>query len=394
MTTRGPMISSALHGFLKWEAAGGIVLFGAAALALIAANTALAPHYEAFLDLRFSLRLGPLGVAKSLLVWVNDLLMAVFFLLVGLEIKRELVEGELSSMRQALLPLLGAVGGMAVPAAIYLSFNLDNPERANGWAIPAATDIAFALGVIGLLARSVPPSIKILLTAIAIFDDLVAIAIIAAFYTGDLSREALLAAAAAITALGILNARGVAAKTPYVLIGAALWLAVLKSGVHATLAGVVLALFIPLKTAGGKSPGPLHQMERALHPWVAFAILPLFGFVNAGVSFANLSLDSLFDPVTLGIAAGLFAGKQIGVFGALALAIGLGLSRRPNDANWLHLYGLAAVCGVGFTMSLFIGNLAFEDDAYTASVRLGVIAGSLASITVGLAIFALAPRAR
>ena len=385
---------AAIRNFLKWEASAGLMLIGAAAAALIAANSSLAPAYAAFLDIPVAVMLGNFQIAKPLLLWINDLLMAVFFFLVGLEIKREFVEGELSTLRQAILPFLAAVGGMAAPAAIYLHLNAGDPTNANGWAIPAATDIAFALGILALAGSRVPISVKVLLTAIAILDDLGAIVIIAAFYTPALSTTALAVGAVAVLCLAALNAAGIARRAPYMLVGIVLWAAVLKSGVHATLAGVILALFIPIRVKDAQGRVPLHHLEHALHPWVAFAIVPLFGFANAGVSFAGMTLASLFEPVTLGIAAGLFVGKQIGILGAILGAVVLGISARPQGATWLHLYAMAVVCGIGFTMSLFIGTLAFEDPSYAAPVRLGVLAGSLASTLLGLALFRLCPAAR
>jgi NhaA family Na+:H+ antiporter len=276
-----------------------------------------------------------------------------------------------------------------VPALVYLHINAAHPINANGWAIPAATDIAFALGILALAGKRVPLSVKVLLTAIAILDDLGAIAIIAAFYTSGLSTAAFSIAGAAVLALAALNAAGVARRAPYMLVGTVLWLAVLKSGVHATLAGVLLAFFIPIRVRDAEGRVPLHHLEHALHPWVAFAIVPIFGFANAGVSFAGMTLDSLFEPVTFGIAAGLFVGKQIGILGAILIAVLLGISAKPSGASWLHLYAMSVVCGIGFTMSLFIGTLAFEDPGFAAPVRLGVLAGSLASTILGLSLFRL-----
>jgi NhaA family Na+:H+ antiporter len=383
---------SAIRQFVKWEGAGGIALMGAAAFALFAANSALAPFYDRFLDLPVSIEIGSYGLSKPILIWINDLLMAVFFLLVGLEIKREVVEGELSSVKQAGLPALAALAGMAVPAAIYVAINSADALALRGWAIASATDIAFALGVLSLAGRRVPASLKVLLMAIAILDDLGAIVIIAAFYTADLSWWALGFAGVAIAGLAVLNAVGVRKIAPYVLIGAALWLSVLESGVHATLAGVVLALFIPLREKDGKSP--LRRMEHALHPWVAFAIVPLFGFANAGLSFTGMTLDSLWQPIPLGIAAGLFLGKQAGILLAIAVAVALGLAARPAQANWLQIYGMSVICGIGFTMSLFIGTLAFEEPSFATPIRLGVLLGSILSAVLGLIVFRLSPGAR
>ncbi len=383
---------AAIRDFVKWEGSGGLVLMAAAALAILAANSMLAPFYDRFLDLPVSIEIGGYGLTKPILVWINDLLMAVFFLLVGLEIKREIVEGELSSVKQAGLPALAALAGMAVPAAIYVLINRADALALRGWAVASATDIAFALGVLSLAGRRVPPSLKVLLTAIAILDDLGAIVIIAAFYTADLSWWALGLAGLAIAALAALNVMGVRKIAPYVLVGVVLWLSVLESGVHATLAGVALALFIPLRAKDGKSP--LRRMERALHPWVAFAIVPLFGFANAGLSFAGVTLGSLWQPIPLGIAAGLFLGKQAGIVLAIAIAVALGWAARPAQANWLQIYGMSVICGIGFTMSLFIGTLAFEAPSFAVPVRLGVFLGSILSAVLGLIAFRLAPAAR
>ena len=372
----------ALRAFFRMEAAGGIALVLAAVLGVIAANSSLAVDYEALLVTKAEVRIGTLGIAKPLLLWINDGLMAVFFLLVGIEIKREFRAGELASPRQAALPVIAAAGGMVVPAAIYAAINLAEPQRLQGWAIPAATDIAFALGVLALLGRRVPLALKVLLTAIAIIDDLGAIIIIAVFYTAQLSLTALALAGAAGAVLCALNLCGVRRLAPYVIAGAALWLFLVKSGVHATLAGVVLAIAIPM---GDRADGHclLESVERGLHSWVAFAILPIFGFANAGVSFAGVGWSSLAEPVTLGIALGLCLGKPIGVYASLRLAIGAGLARLPGGTTWGQLLGLSILCGIGFTMSLFIGGLAWEHGDFDAPVRLGVIAGSLVSAFAG-----------
>lgn len=372
---------SGIREFLRLEAAGGIILGGAAILALIISNSPLSVFYDLFLSLPVEVRIGGLQIAKPLLLWINDGLMAVFFLLVGLEIKRELVEGELSSLSQAALPAVAALGGMAVPAAIYAFLNLGDPTALRGWAIPAATDIAFAMGVLSLLGQRVPISLKVFLLAVAIFDDLGAIVIIALFYTADLSVLSLLLAVAILAAMLALNRLGVARIAPYALLGIVLWVCVLKSGVHATLAGVAMAFAIPMRTT--ESPSPLKTIEHALHPWVAFLIVPLFGFANAGVSLTGLSWAVLANGVTLGIAAGLFFGKQIGIFGMVFICTRLGLTRLPDGANWLSIYGVAAVAGIGFTMSLFIGTLAWETADYAAPLRLGVLAGSLLSGVAG-----------
>lgn len=371
--------------FFQWEASGGIVLIAASVLALVCANTWLAPLYNRLLEVPVALSIGTYALSKPILVWVNELLMAIFFFQVGLEIKREFVGGELGSIGKAMLPALAAVGGMVVPAAVYVYFNMADPTNINGWAIPSATDIAFSLGVLSLVGARVPLSLKVLLTAIAIFDDLGAVVVIALFYSSDLSYAALQLAAIAIMALAILNLSGVTRPAAFILVGMALWLCVAKSGVHATLSGVVLAAFIPVRGKfQGESQSPLHMIEHKLHPWVAFAIVPIFGFANAGVSFAGMTLANLFEPVTLGIAAGLFLGKQVGVFAIIWLAVKTGLAKMPTSASWLQIYGIALLCGIGFTMSLFIGTLAFEDDSlYAAPIRLGVLIGSALSAVAG-----------
>jgi NhaA family Na+:H+ antiporter len=368
---------SLLRAFFRLEAAGGIVLVLASAAAIWAANSSLAPYYQAFLDLRAEVRIGDLAIAKPLLLWINDGLMAIFFFLVGLEMKREFREGELSTRSQVLLPAVAAVGGMVVPAAIYVAMNAGEPENLSGWAIPSATDIAFALGVLSVLGSRVPVSLKVLLTAIAIFDDLGAIVIIALFYSGALSAFSLALAGVALGVLAALNLLGVTHRAPYILVGLVLWVCVLKSGVHATLAG-----------EGGSSP--LKETEHDLHPWVAFAVLPLFGFANAGVSLAGVTWGSLLEPVTLGVGLGLLIGKQVGVFGVFLLAIRSGLAPMPSGANWLQLSGVAVLCGIGFTMSLFIGGLSWEDGRFDAPLRMGVLTGSVMAAILGLVVFALA----
>jgi Na+:H+ antiporter, NhaA family len=370
-----------IRDFLRIEAAAGIVLGVATLLALAASNSGLTSFYGTFLDLPVELRVGALHIAKPLLLWINDGLMAIFFLLVGLEIKRELVEGELSSLRQAMLPALAAVGGMAVPALLYVACNLEDPVALRGWAIPAATDIAFAIGVLSLLGRRVPIGLKIFLLALAIFDDLGAIVIIAVFYTANLSVVSLLLAAAVLLVMLVLNRLGVTRIAPYALLGIVLWVCVLKSGVHATLAGVAMALAVPMRDADGESP--LKRLEHTLHPWVAFLVVPLFGFANAGVSFAGVTGAALLDGVSLGIAAGLFIGKQIGVVGTVLACVRLGWARLPDGVTWLGLYGAAVLAGIGFTMSLFIGTLAWDTADHAVPLRLGVLAGSLLSGIVG-----------
>jgi NhaA family Na+:H+ antiporter len=378
-----------LRDFLRLEAASGLVLLAAAVLALIASNSGLARYYGLFLDTPVEIRLGALHLAKPLLLWINDGLMALFFLVVGAEIKRELVEGELSGWRKAALPAIAAVGGMVVPALVYLAFNHGDGEALKGWAIPSATDIAFALAVAALLGRRVPASLKIFLLAVAIIDDLGAIVVIAFFYTSNLSLLALLLAAAVLAVMILLNRLGVRRIAPYALLGILLWILVLKSGVHATLAGVATALAVPL---GGSGHSPLARLEHMLHPWSSFLVMPLFGFANAGLAFADLGLEQLAGGVALGVGCGLFLGKQLGVFGATALAIRLGVGERPAGAGWLGLYGVSLLAGIGFTMSLFIGTLAWESGAQAAELRLGVIAGSLLSALAGAAVLAIAGR--
>jgi len=383
---------TAVTEFLKLESASGILLVVAGALAMIAANTALADWYVALLQVQFKIQLGGFKLDKPLVIWVNDLLMAIFFMLVGLEIKREVVMGELSDGAKVALPAIAAVGGMVVPAAIYAWLNWNDPVGIRGWAIPSATDIAFALGVLSLFGERVPVGLKIFLMTLAVLDDLGAIVIIALFYTSDLSVTALLLAGAAVVVLFALNRLGVMRIAPYVLVGAVLWVCVLKSGVHATLAGVVAALFVPARDPGHPDHPPLRTLEHALHPWVAFGILPIFAFANAGVSLAGLSLGDLLQPIPLGIVVGLFAGKQVGVFAFSWLAVRLGLARLPNGVEFKHVYGAAVICGIGFTMSLFIGMLAFENTASGEVVvidRLGVLAGSLVSALVGYVVLHL-----
>jgi len=385
------MPGQALLQFLKLEAAGGVLLVVASAVAMIWANTPGGDLYFGLLGTKVSVLFGDAGLSKTLLHWINDGLMAIFFLLVGLEIKREVMEGNLSSLSQAALPSIAAVGGMVVPAAIYLALNWGNPFTTNGWAIPAATDIAFALGILALLGRRAPASLKIFLLAVAIIDDLGAIVIIALFYTADLSQEALGLAGLGVIGLVVLNRAGVTRIAPYVLVGVFLWTCVLKSGVHATLAGVALAFAIPLR---GREPGdgPLVRLEHMLHPWVAFGILPVFAFANAGVPLAGLSFSALLDPVTLGIILGLFVGKQVGVLATTWMAIRLGLGVLPDGSRWIQVYGVAVLTGIGFTMSLFIGELAFEGGDQSAAVRVGVLSGSLLSAVVGYAVLFLASR--
>jgi Na+:H+ antiporter, NhaA family len=369
--------------FFHHEAAGGLVLMAAALAALLMDNSPLSWLYSLFLDTPVGVRVGPLALDKPLLLWINDGLMAVFFFLVGLEIKREMVRGELSTVAQATLPALAAAGGMVAPALIYVALNAGDPVGLKGWAIPAATDIAFAVGVLALLGNRVPSSLKIFLLALAILDDLGAILIIALFYSEGLSWLSLGLATIGIAVLWVLNARGVTRLAPYLLTGIVIWICVLKSGVHATLAGVVVAIFIPLTSPTPGAPTLLEQLEESLHPWIAFGVLPLFAFANAGVSLHGLSLSKLMEPVPLGIALGLLIGKPLGIFGVSWLAIKSGIAAKPDGASWAQLLGVGLLGGIGFTMSLFIGTLAFDEVDKAAQLRLGVLAGSLLAATAG-----------
>ncbi|WP_184258791.1 Na+/H+ antiporter NhaA [Rhodopseudomonas rhenobacensis] len=374
-----------LRDFLRGETAGGVILIVSGALAMLAANSALAPLYLETL----ATYLGGLSV----LHWINDGLMVLFFLLVGLEIKRELLEGQLRAWPARALPGVAAIGGMAVPALIYAAINWQEPSTLRGWAIPAATDIAFSLGVLSLFGSRVPVSLKIFLTALAILDDLGAIVIIAVFYTADLSLPMLGGAALVLALLVGLNLAGVRRLTPYLLLGVVLWWLTLQSGVHATVAGVLLALTIPLRrrdAAVDEAHSPLQRLEHALHPWSAYLVLPLFGFANAGVSLTGVTWPSLLQPVTLGVALGLLIGKQIGVFGAVLLMAKLGWARRPARATWLQVYGVSLLCGVGFTMSLFIGLLAFaRTPELEAAMKIGVLSGSLLAMLAGALVLGL-----
>jgi NhaA family Na+:H+ antiporter len=387
------VVLKAISEFLRLEAASGILLLIAAVLAMVAVNSPLSLYYDALLGTPVEIRIGQFEIAKPLLLWINDGLMAIFFFLIGLEIKREVLDGELSDPARIALPVIAAIGGMAVPSAIYAYFNWHDPQALNGWAIPSATDIAFALGVLALLGSRIPNALKLFLMTLAIADDLGAIVIIAIFYTVDLSHTSLAIAAAAILALFTLNRKGVVSLAPYLLVGLVLWAAVLKSGVHATLAGVITALFIPFTKAPGKQQTQLEILEHDLHPAVAYGVLPLFAFANTGVSLAGLTVDSLLHPVPLGIAAGLFIGKQIGVFGFTWLAIKLRIARLPQGAGWLQLYGISLLCGIGFTMSLFISSLAFEQNGTDVMIddRLGILMGSLLAGVCGYLVLRLAP---
>jgi len=378
-------IINALRDFIALESAGGILLALAAAVALALANSPLAFLYAAFLDTPVEMRVASFQIAKPLLLWINDGLMAVFFFLVGLEIKREVLEGEFSDRRQIVLPAVAAIFGIAVPALVYAAINAGNPVALAGWAIPAATDIAFALGVLSLLGNRVPPALKVFLLTVAILDDLGAIVIIAVFYADNLAPLSLGIAALALLALLALNRAGVVRQAPYLFVGLILWASVLKSGVHATLAGVALAFFIPLRAGNGGSHSPLRRLEHDLHPLVAFAILPLFAFANAGVSLENVTAAAMLEPVPLGIASGLLVGKAFGVFLACWLTVQLGFARLPRDTNWGSILGVSILCGIGFTMSLFIAGLAFDGAGaeYVVQTRLGILGGSLAAALLG-----------
>ncbi len=374
-----------LKKFLSLESASGMLLLLAAVLAMVAENSPVDFLYDALLDTPVAIQISGFEIAKPLLLWINDGLMAIFFFLIGLEVKREVLDGELADFSRVVLPIIAAIGGMAVPAAIYASINWGDPVAMKGWAIPSATDIAFALGVLALLGSKVPQALKLFLMTLAIIDDLGAILIIAIFYTTDLSLSSLIVATVAIVILFTLNRSGVLSLVPYLLVGMVLWAAVLKSGVHATLAGVLTAFFIPFKKEPGESKTQLEKLEHDLHPSVAYGILPLFAFANAGIPFDGISVDSFLHPVPLGIATGLFFGNQIGVFGFSWLAIKLGISKLPQDVNWIQLYGVALLCGIGFTMSLFVGSLAFEQGGpdYAVDDRLGILLGSLMSGVLG-----------
>jgi len=376
-------VLTAVREFMRLESAGGMLLLIAAAIAIIVANSPLAVLYDALLDTTVAVQIGKLVVDKPLLLWINDGLMAIFFFLIGLEIKREFLEGELSSFSQVVLPGIGAVGGMVVPALIYTGFNHDSPDAMNGWAIPVATDIAFALALIGVFGKRVPTSLKVFLLTLAIFDDLAAIVIIAVFYSDNLSLFALTVGMATIVVATAMNRLGVTRVSAYVLLGIVLWLAVLKSGVHATLAGVLIAFFVPMRDENMRSP--LKELESDLHGPVAFVILPLFAFANSGLSFAGMSLADVTHPVTLGVISGLVLGKPAGIVAFVGIAVAMKLVKKPPGVSWAQLLGVAFVCGIGFTMSLFISGPAFEhggDDSFVYD-KLGVLIGSLLSAAAG-----------
>jgi NhaA family Na+:H+ antiporter len=377
------MLIENFRKFFQLKSAAGILLLVAAIAAILVENSFLSDSYSKLLHSSITIKISNFSIDKDLHHWINDGLMAIFFLLIGLEIKRELVQGHLSTRKQFSLPAVAAIGGIIIPTIIYISFNFGNAVTINGWAIPTATDIAFALGVITLLGNRIPISLKVTLVAIAIIDDLIAIIIIASFYTSDLSINYLFFAAIATFILFILNNRKINKLSPYIIVGILLWVFVLKSGIHASLAGVLLALFIPLKTKDTSTFSPLNKLEHSIEKWVNFIILPLFAFANAGVSFSGMELNLLWDPVTLGIILGLFLGKQIGVMLFTYLGSILKICDLPSDMSWSQYYGLSLVTGIGFTMSLFIGSLAFIDPEYQTSVRLGVLIASLLAGILG-----------
>ena len=381
---------SFISKFFKLESAGGLTLMFAAALAVILANSPLKIYYDMLLGTPVQVRIGALDIAKPLLLWINDGLMAVFFFLVGLELKREMLEGELADKRNIILPGIGAIGGMAIPALVYIFFNSGDPVAMKGWAIPAATDIAFALGVLSLLGSRVPIALKVFLTSLAIFDDVGAILIIALFYTSELSIAALVAVALCLPILYVLNRRGVASKSPYLIIGIILWTCMLKSGVHATLAGVLMAMFIPLRDKTNPESSPLKELEHDLHTTVAFLVLPIFAFANSGISVSGMTAEHFLHGVPVGVALGLFIGKQIGVFGFCWAAIKMGWADMPKGMNFKSLYATAALCGIGFTMSLFIDTLAYNDtQIYHYADKLAILVGSFLSAIVGYLILRL-----
>jgi len=385
-----PMIDQAkflINKFLQQKSSTGILLMLSAALALIIANTPLSVYYDLLISTEVAIKVGALEIAKPLLLWINDGLMAIFFLLIGLELKREFLVGELNELRKISLPAFGAVGGMAMPALVYLFFNAGDDYTARGWAIPAATDIAFAMGILLLLGSRVPKSLKVFLISLAIFDDIGAIAIIALFYTENISTVPLLVVAASLVVLLLMNRSGVNGIAVYLLLGAVMWVAMLKSGVHATLAGVLLAMFIPLRSKhrDDDMPSPLLALESDLHNMVSYAILPIFAFANAGVDLRGVGMDELLHPVPVGVALGLLLGKQVGVFSMCWIGVRTGLASLPAGMSWKGLYGVAALSGVGFTMSLFIGSLAFQETVANRifDERVGIIAGSLAAGLLG-----------
>ena len=373
-----------IQRFLKLESAGGILLLFSAAVAMLLANSPLSSQYHDFLNLPVSLQIGSFSINKTLIHWINDGFMAVFFVLVGMEVKKELFEGALSSYQQAIFPAIAAVGGMIVPALVYWFIAKQDPSLANGWAIPMATDIAFALGIMALLSKQVPLPLKIFLLALAIIDDLGAIVVIALFFSHELSVQALIFSGISILTLVLLNHFRVSALCAYMVIGAILWASVLKSGVHATLAGVIIGFCIPLK--GKKGEQPLHDFEHILAPWSSFVILPLFAFANAGVSFDGIDVSMISSPLLLAIACGLIIGKPVGVFGFSYISVKFGLAKLPDGINFKQIFAVAVLCGIGFTMSMFLASLAFDADAgesVNTLSRLGILLGSTVSATLG-----------
>ncbi len=379
-----------LDRFFKHEAAGGILLMLSAVAALIVANSALAPHYQNFLNAKISLLVDGEGLSKPAILWINDGLMAIFFLLIGLELKREMLEGKLKNPRDVVLPGVAAVGGMILPALVFVAINWGYDENLRGWAIPAATDIAFALGILALVGKRAPVSLKVFLLTLAILDDLGAIIIIALFYTAELKIDYLYLALIPLAGLIWLNLKGAHRLAPAILLGSIMWYFVLKSGVHATLAGVVTAFCIPLKDRWGKSP--LHSLEHGLTPYVNYLIIPIFAFANAGVVLTGMTFADLLAPLPLGIALGLLIGKQVGVFGLTMLMVKTGMARMPHGATALHIYGIASLAGVGFTMSLFIGGLSFDNPELMNQVRVGVLSGSIVSGIIGYTALMIASR--
>jgi NhaA family Na+:H+ antiporter len=375
------MLLRVLDRFFSHDASGGILLIISALAAMLIANSIYFPYYDGALTSQFSVLINGEGLSKPMILWINDGLMAIFFFLVGLELKREMLEGKLKNPADVILPGLAAVGGMVVPALIYLAFNWSTPANISGWAIPAATDIAFALGVLALIGARAPAPLKVFLLTLAILDDLGAIIIIALFYTSTLKVSYLLYALIPLAIMIWMNLRGQHRMAPMILLGVILWILVLKSGVHATLAGVITALCIPLTDKWGKSP--LHSLEHALAPYVLYLIVPIFAFANAGVVLTGISLSDLFAPLPMGIAMGLILGKQIGVFGATYITVRMGFARLPQGVTWAHIYGLSCLAGIGFTMSLFIGGLSFSDAEMMNQVRLGVLSGSIISAILG-----------
>ena len=374
-------VGAALKDFLKQESAGGIFLIVAAALALVIANSPFAASYFGTLQTNLNLSFGDFVLDKALILWINDGLMAIFFFLIGLEVKREVIDGQLSSWNQASLPLAAAIGGMAIPALIYVGFNLNSPESIGGWAIPAATDIAFPLGILSLLGPRVPVAMKALLLAIAVIDDIGAILVIALFYSGEIKLDMLAGAGAMLALMFVIGRLRIGSAIPYVLLTVIMWVFVLKSGVHATLAGVTAAMMVPTVARDGSYFA--ERLEHEMHPWVAFVIIPIFGFANAGVSLSGLTPADLLAPLPLGIALGLLVGKQLGIVGFAWLAVKTGLAKLPEGVSWAKVHGLSLLAGIGFTMSLFIGNLAFTDPAQIDAVKIGVLSGSLIAAIAG-----------